>query len=474
MLDTFLWGGATAANQAEGGFDRGGRGVANTDLIPTGSTRTQIQNGQMKSLDSDSSLIYPSREAVDMYDHYLEDLQLFSECGLKAYRLSISWSRIYPRGDEDKPNEEGLVFYEKIFQRCKELGIEPIVTINHFDCPLHLIQEYGSWRSRKMIKFYKNLCNTLFTRYKGLVKYWLNFNEMNMLFHMPFLSSGLAFEPGENHAQVLYQAAHHQFVASAEAVRLAHEIDPDNQVGCMVGYSLSYPNTPNPKDAFATISSDRESYFFSDVQIRGEYPNYVWSDMAEKQVNVQMESQDLSLIKAYPVDFLSFSYYSTRVVAMDNETSSTTGGNIYNSLSNPYLSSSEWGWQIDAMGLRYTMNQLYDRYQVPLLVVENGLGAVDSIDENGEIVDDYRIDYLAQHIAAMKEAVEEDRVPVFGYMVWSIIDLVSAGTGEMRKRYGLIYVDKDDEGRGSLQRKRKESFYWYRQVIESNGRDLSL
>lgn len=467
-------GGATAANQCEGGYDKGGRGLANVDVVPTGKDRFPIITGKQKMFDFDDEHFYPAKETIDMYSHYKEDIALFGEMGFKTYRLSIAWSRIFPMGDDAEPNEEGLQFYEDLFKECHKYGIEPLVTITHFDCPIHLIEKYGAWRSREMIGFYENLCNVIFRRYKGLVKYWLTFNEINMILHAPFMGSGLYFEEGENEEQVKYQAAHHELVASAIATRIAHEVDPENQVGCMLAAGHYYPYSCNPEDVFKAQEADRENYFFIDVQSRGEYPAYALKKLEREGVTIQMEDGDLELLKEHTVDFISFSYYSSRVVSTDPKVNETTSGNIFASVKNPYLEVSEWGWQIDPLGLRTTMNSLYDRCQKPLFIVENGLGAVDEPDENGYVADDYRIEYLAAHLQAMKDAVELNGVDLMGYTSWGCIDLVSAGTGEMKKRYGFIYVDRDNEGNGTLARFKKKSFDWYKKVIASNGEDLSM
>ena len=471
--ENFLWGGATAANQCEGGFDQGGRGLANVDVIPTGKERRAVITGKREMLAFEEGYFYPVKEAIDMYHHFKEDIALFAEMGFKTYRLSIAWSRIFPKGDEETPNEEGLRFYEELFLECRKYQIEPLVTITHFDCPIHLIKEYGGWRNRKMIAFYENLCRAIFTRYKGLVKYWLTFNEINMILHAPFLGAGLTFAEGENEEQIKYQAAHHELVASALATKIAHEIDPENKVGCMLAAASYYPYSCNPKDVWESKKSDRGNYFFIDVQSRGEYPNYGLKMLAEKGITLERTAEDTALLKAHTVDFISFSYYASRVAASEDSGVEKTEGNLFPTIKNPYLEASEWGWQIDPLGLRITMNDLYDRYQKPHFIVENGLGAVDTPNEDGKINDVYRIDYLRAHIAAMKEAIDKDGVELLGYTSWGCIDLVSAGTGEMKKRYGYIYVDRDNEGNGTLARSKKQSFYWYKKVIASNGEDLA-
>lgn len=468
----FLWGGATAANQVEGGYGEDGRGLANVDVVPVGVDRFPIITGQVKHLYFDDKHFYPAKEAIDMYHHYKEDIALFAEMGFTTYRLSISWSRIFPKGDEKEPNEAGLVFYEKLFEECKKYNIEPLVTITHFDMPMYLIKEYGGWRNRKVVGFYENLCRVLFNRYKGLVKYWLTFNEINILLHAPFMGAGIVFEENENQKEIKYVAAHHELIASALATKIAHEVDPENQVGCMLASGKFYPMTPNPLDVFAAQKADRENYFFIDVQSQGEYPPYALKELEREGIKIPFEEGDKKLLKENTVDFISFSYYSTRVATANTEEMDQGEANLLATVDNPYLENTEWGWQVDPLGFRITMNDIYDRYRKPLFVVENGLGAVDTPDENGYVEDDYRIKYLADHIQAMKDAVELDGVDLIGYTTWGPIDLVSAGTGEMSKRYGFIYVDRDDYGNGTLKRTKKKSFNWYKKVIETNGEDL--
>ena len=466
----FLWGGATAANQYEGGYNEGGRGLANVDLAPVGPDRLEVITGKRKMLEFEEGYFYPAKEAVDFYHRYEEDIALLAEMGFKTFRISIGWSRIFPKGDEEVPNEEGLKFYENVFKECRKYGIEPLVTITHFDCPVHLITEYGGWRNRKLIDFYRNLCNVIFKRYKGLVKYWLTFNEINMILHAPFMGAGLVFEEGENEEEVKYIAAHHELVASAWATKIAHEVDPENMIGCMVAAGEYYPMTAKPEDVFKAQEQNRETYSFIDVQSRGYYPSYLMKYLERKGINIDITEEDKRILKENTVDFISFSYYSTRCSSTDPQ--EITSGNIFASAKNPYLKASEWGWQIDPLGFRTTMNNLYDRYQKPLFVVENGLGAVDVPDENGYVEDDYRIAYLRDHIKSMKDAVEIDGVELLGYTTWGCIDLVSAGTGEMKKRYGFIYVDRDNDGKGTLKRSKKKSFEWYRKVIETKGENL--
>ena len=473
MPEGFLWGGALAANQAEGGWNEGGRGMSHSDLIPQGSDRWDVMFGRQKPVD-DPDRLYPCRWGNDFFHHWHEDVELFAEMGFRCYRLSIAWTRILPNGDDAQPNEEGLRFYEELFDECHKYGIEPLVTICHFDTPIALIKKYGGWKDRRMVDAYAHYCEVLFQRFRGKVKYWLTFNEINMLLHMPFMGAGLLFAPGENVQQVKYQAAHHELVASAKAVKLAHEKMPDAMVGCMLAAGQFYPRTCAPADVQAAAEADRDNYFFIDVQSRGEYPVWAKKRMERAGIALQVEPGDKQLLKEGTVDFISFSYYSSRCATVDPELMNKASGNaIMDAVKNPYLKASDWGWAIDPVGLRITMNSLYDRYQKPLFIVENGLGAVDTVEPDGSIHDSYRIDYLRAHIEEMEKAINEDGLPLMGYTTWGPIDLVSASTGEMKKRYGFIYVDKDNEGKGTLARSRKDSFYWYKKVIASDGEDLA-
>ncbi len=468
----FLWGGAIAANQAEGAYLEGGKGLTTVDLLPKGKKRWNIAMGKLESFTPIEGEFYPSHEAIDFYHRYKEDIALFAEMGFKALRVSISWARIFPNGNDDKPNEEGLKFYDDLFDELLKNGIQPVVTMAHFDVPVHLVETYGSWRNRKLVQFFESYAQTIFTRYKDKVKYWMTFNEINMLLHLPFVGAGLVFKEGEDKNQIKYQAAHHQLVASALAVKACHEIIPDAKIGCMLAAGATYPYTSNPDDYYHAMDKDRESFFFIDVQSRGEYPGYAKRFFKDNDLKIEMEDGDLELLKDNTVDYIGFSYYASRTASTDPEVlKNMTSGNVFGSIENPYLEKSEWGWTIDPKGFRITANQLYDRYQKPLFVVENGLGAVDEVNPEGEIHDDYRIDYLRKHLAEMGEAIR-DGVEILGYTSWGPIDLVSASTGEMKKRYGYIYVDKDNDGNGTLERKKKKSFFWYKNVIATNGAEL--
>ena len=468
----FLWGGAIAANQAEGGYKEGGRGLEDCDMLPSGPDRFPVLAG-MKVLDeSDQEHYFPARSGIDFYHRYKEDIKLLAEMGFKVFRLSISWSRIYPHGDEEVPNEAGLAFYEDVFKECRKYDIEPLVTLTHFDCPLYLIRTYGGWRDRRMVTFYKKYCRTVMARYKGLVRYWLTFNEMNMSMAIPG-SAGVKLESGDDPQKLKYQVLHHQLLACAEAIKAAHEIDPDNAIGCMLMSALTYGYTCAPEDQWKVLQKDHKNLAVFDVQVRGYYPSYYLKMMERDGVCLEISDEEKKLIRDNTVDFVSFSYYNSVCESADPEAlKNLADGNGYRGIRNPYLPVSEWGWTVDPLGLRILLNQIYDRYQKPVMIVENGLGAIDKINDDGTISDDYRIDYLRRHIQAMKAAIEEDGVDVMGYTVWGCLDIVSAGTGEMKKRYGMIYVDLDDNGNGTLERRKKKSFDWYKKVIASNGEEL--
>ncbi|MBR0250604.1 MAG: 6-phospho-beta-glucosidase [Synergistaceae bacterium] len=471
----FLWGGATAANQCEGAYDIDGRGLSSVDVIPSGQYRMKVARGELKMLECQTGYEYPSHEAIDMYHHCKEDIALFAEMGFKCYRLSIAWTRILPNGDDDIPNKAGIEFYRSLFQECRKYNIEPLVTIDHFDTPIALIKKYGGWRNRKMIDAYLKYCRVIFSEYKSLVKYWITFNEINMLLHMSFMGAGIVFDEDEPRERIKYMAAHHELLASALAVKLAHEIMPGCKIGCMLAAGNFYPYTCNPNDIFDSLEKDRDNYFFTDVQARGAYPVWAMKRMKRAGLDDICTDEDAKILADGTVDYIAFSYYSSRCTTADPEIfakHAKPGNAVFRSVINPYLKNTEWGWQIDPLGLRITANTLFDRYSKPLFVVENGLGAVDTLTEDGKIHDTYRIEYLRQHLLALRDAITEDGIPVMGFTAWGCIDLVSASSGEMKKRYGMIYVDKDDNGKGTLKRIRKDSFYWYREVIASEGASL--
>ena len=474
----FLWGGATAANQLEGAWNVDGKGLTTAEVVKKAKNRQEFSmNAVTKetlaaAIADKTDKLYPKRRGIDFYHRYKEDIALFAEMGFKAFRLSIAWARIFPNGDEEKPNEAGLAFYDKLFAECHKYEIEPVVTISHYEMPLGLTLKQNGWASRDTIDAYVRYAKVLFERYKGQVKYWMTFNEINAS-TWGFTGTGaLDDELSDQEAmQLRYQALHHQFLASAQAVKFGHQIDPENKIGCMIARMQTYPKTCNPADVRAAQLQDQLNLFFTDIQVRGEYPNYMNRYFAENNIKLQMAENDQALLKEGCVDYLGFSYYMSTVTSAASQVEKASG-NFALGEANPYLEASDWGWQIDPVGLRVTLNEYWDRYQVPLFIVENGLGALDKLEADGSIHDSYRIDYLRKHIIQMQEAIK-DGVQLIGYTMWGPIDLISASTSEMSKRYGFIYVDQDDDGNGSLKRYKKDSFYWYKKVIASNGQDLS-
>lgn len=469
----FLWGGATAANQLEGGYLEGGKGMNLADVMPGGKVRLKVisEPGFDFKIDNEK-YVYPNHDGIDFYHRYKEDIALFAEMGFNTYRMSIAWSRIFPQGNELEPNEEGLAFYDRVFDELKKYNIEPVVTISHYEIPLYLITEYGGWRNREVIGFFERYATTLFKRYKNKVKYWLTFNEINGATHLPILGLGFSPETEETKLQDSFQGLHHQFVASALAVKAGHEIIPGSQIGCMLVYAPTYSFDSNPENVMHALQEQRLfNNYCGDVQVRGEYPAFAKRYWKENGINLDIREGDLEIIKEGPVDFISLSYYMSRTEKKNKTPEEIGQGNLIGGVKNPFLRASDWGWEIDPTGLRIGLNQLYDRYRVPLFIVENGLGAYDKVEEDGSINDDYRINYLREHIEAMGEAIE-DGVELMGYTPWGCIDLVSASTGELSKRYGFIYVDKHDDGSGTLERSKKKSFYWYKNVIATNGQDL--
>ncbi|NIZ18694.1 glycoside hydrolase family 1 protein [Entomospira culicis] len=466
----FLWGGAVAACQVEGAYNKDGKGLSTADVIAHG-----MMNDPTDPIDPNT--FYPYHEAIDFYHRYKDDIKLFKEMGFKAFRTSIAWSRIFPHGDDARPNEAGLKFYDDLFDELIKHDIEPVITITHFETPLSLAHKYGGWADRRLIEYYTRFVRTIFERYKGKVKYWMTFNEINIILHIPFTGGALTVKKGEaGYEQALYSAMHHQFVASATAVKLGHEImGKDAMIGCMIAFGPTYPETSNPLDALKMQEHMRNTTTFSDVQVRGAYPEHYLRELEKKGIKLPIEAGDLEVIKAHTVDFIGFSYYSSHTVS--HKGGGEEQSNFFkNTVKNPYLSpvdesAKEWSWPVDPIGLRYSLHYLQDRYNKPLFIVENGLGAKDVIAEDGKIHDDYRITYLKRHLQEVAIAIDEG-VNLLGYTSWGPIDLVSAGTSQMSKRYGYIYVDRDDHGNGTLKRTPKESFYWYQAVIKSNGAHL--
>jgi 6-phospho-beta-glucosidase len=484
----FYWGGATAANQCEGAYDEGGRSLAETDITTAGDQHhyrvaTYLVDGKVVELPGMVGMppkgaqpvilkdrYYPNHVAVDFYHHYKEDIQLFGEMGMTMFRMSISWGRIYPDPEQEEPNPQGLQFYHDVFAELHKYGIEPLVTISHYDDPLSINLKYGGWQNRHTVDLFVKYARTILEEYKDEVKYWLTFNEINSTLMIPGMM-GIRLDPDQ--AKGLFLKLHHQFLASAETVKIAHAISPDLRVGCMIGGGpSSYAMTCDPDDEIRNLQALQEVFYCSDVMMRGAYPSYsrrIWQQYGFE--GLTLSDEDRQILKEGKVDFYSFSYYATSVVTTHPEVKKA-GGTFSWGPNNPYLKYSDWGSSMDPQGLRYALNLIYDRYQCPIMVVENGLGAYDKVEADGSIHDPYRIDYLRGHIKEMDKALNEDGVDLIGYTTWGCIDIVSAGTGQMAKRYGYIYVDRDDEGNGTLKRTPKDSYYWYKKVIASRGADL--
>lgn len=460
----FLWGGATAANQIEGAYNEGGKGLSIQDVMPKGITETPTEGPTPDNL---------KQLAIDFYHRYEEDIAAFADLGFKVFRFSIAWSRIFPLGDEASPNAEGLAYYSRLLDELEKHGIEPMVTISHYETPLHLARKYNGWTNRQLIGFYENYCRALFENFGARVKYWLTFNEINSVIHEPFLSGGIPTPKDQLTQQDLYQAIHHELVASARATKLARELMPAAQVGCMIIALPTYPLTPDPSDVVAAMHTAQDSYAFGDIHCRGEYPGYLLRRFRDQGIELEITVQDREDLK-HTVDFVSFSYYMSICETADPAKKIKGAGNIMGGVPNPTLKASEWGWQIDPQGLRVVLNDYWDRWQKPLFIVENGIGAVDTlveVDGGKTVVDDYRIDYFNDHLVQAGEAIE-DGVQLLGYTSWGCIDIVSASTAQMSKRYGFIYVDRNDDGTGSLARYPKKSYGWYKEVIASNGASL--
>ena len=480
----FLWGGATAANQIEGGWREGGKGWSVSDAARAhfdADVKDYSRHNQITTQDIEEALAhpedevnYPKRHGSDFYHHYKEDIALMAQMGFKVYRMSIAWSRIYPNGDDEQPNEQGLQFYDDVFDELKKYSIEPLVTMSHYEPPLNLVLNYDGWYSREVVGFFEKYVKTICERYKHKVKYWLTFNEVDSMIRHPYTTGGLIEDrfPGKNFEEVCYQAMHHQFVASALATKICHEIIPDSQVGCMITKLTYYPYTCKPEDVLETQRRMRSIYAYSDTQVFGEYPSTLLSYYKNHNIHIVKQPGDDQIMKQYPVDFVSFSYYMSSCVAADETGLDVTPGNTILAVKNPYLETSEWGWQIDPIGLRISLVDLYDRYRKPLFIVENGLGAKDELTADGQVHDPYRIDYLRKHFKCMLDAIEEDGVELMGYTSWACIDLISESTKQISKRYGYIYVDLDDLGNGTYNRIRKDSFYWMQKVIENNSLDF--
>lgn len=468
--EDFLWGGSIAAHQCEGAWQEGGKGPGMMDYVTTGSYETprHISN------ELEEGYIYPSHTGIDFYHRYKEDIKLFAQMGFKALRISIDWSRIYPNGDDAQPNEEGLQYYHDIVDTLLAYHIEPIITLYHFEMPIHVVHHYQSWLNRETIELYLKFVKTVVNSFKGKVHKWVTFNEMNHIDPtsevtdiFTYMITGLKYSDLDNKKQALALLGYHMTLASVKAIPMIKEIDPENQVGCVFGITPYYPKSCKPEDVLVAFKSTDRDFYQIDAMCNGKFPAYKLKEYERNDIDIHMTKEDEKAFANGRLDFIGLNYYASEVIADqqdENDAQSYFGG-----LENPYLKRSNWGWQIDPVGLRYLLNYAYHRYGLPIIITENGLGAYDEIDKDGKIHDDYRIEYLNAHIKCIMDSVMEDGVECFGYLMWGPIDLVSATTGEMKKRYGFIYVDKQDDGTGTLERKKKDSFDWYKDVIASNG-----
>lgn len=479
----FLWGGAIAANQCEGAWNVDGKGMSVADVAkfkPNIDKKDYVSHWHVSPTDikeakqTDDVIYYPKRHGIDFYHRYKEDIKLFAEMGFKTLRLSISWPRIFPKGIENEPNEAGLQFYEDVFKELRKYDIEPLVTLSHYEMPLYLVDTYDGWVSREVVDMFVKYATVCFKRYKGLVKYWLTFNEIDSVFRHAFTTVGVVeekYESKKKAEEAIYQALHHQFVASSLVTKIAKETDEENQIGAMVTKTMTYPETCNPEDIYLAQKDNRMNFMYTDVQVNGAYPAFVKRYWQKNNFTIHMQEDDEKILSKYTVDFISLSYYMSMVQSIHADQREKVGGNLVTGVKNPYLETSDWGWQIDPKGLHISLIDLYDRYQKPLWIVENGLGYKDKIEKDGSINDTYRIDYFKSHFNAIADAID-DGVEVMGYTSWGCIDIVSASTSQMEKRYGFIYVDVDDFNNGTYNRTKKKSFDWYKQVIATNGEIL--
>lgn len=478
--EKFLWGGALSACQAEGAWNEDGKTMTVPDVMQFNEKNDRKVTKQVTisremidaaKIDMDT-VKYPKRRGIDFYHTYKEDLALMAEMGFRVFRYSIAWARVFPQGDDEAPNETALQFYDSLIDECIRLGMTPLITISHFDMPVVLVDKFGGWYSSELIALYVRYAKVLFERYQGKVHYWVTFNEINMSVKAGPKTLGILNEGQANYEEMLFQGLHHQFVAAAKATKLAHDIDPENKIGSMVAYFTTYPYTCRPEDAVAMQKDDQmKNLYFLDVLNHGAYPYYAETYFKQHGIKLKRTQEELDFIKQYHADFVGMSYYNSMISADDETQLELTNANVHSTYKNPHLPANEWGWQIDPVGLRYTLNHVYDRYHQPIFILENSSGFFDTLEEDHSIHDPYRIDFLKQHIAQMGLAIQ-DGVEMIGYTMWGPIDMISSGTSEMSKRYGFIYVDQDDYGNGTKARYKKDSFYWYKEVIASNGETL--
>ena len=465
--DHFLWGGAVAANQLEGAWQEDGKGLCIADineykgnLPPEKRSNAEMTAAYVNELLNDKQKMFPKRYGIDFYHTYPEDLKLLAGIGFNTLRTSINWARIFPNGDDEEPNEGGLAFYDRLFDEFAKYNIEPMVTISHYEMPLNVALKYNGWYNRKTIDMFVKYCETIFRRYKNKVKYWITVNQINLYEHESFNHLGIPADQVENLTDAKYQGLHNELVACAKAMAIGRQINPDFRFGCMLYHANAHPETGSSENMMEAIRQNHMQYYFTDMSARGGIPSYMWRFYEENNIHVDITPEDEEALKT-TVDFISFSYYYTRNVNEQGEL-----------INNRFIKSTNaWGWGLDPVGLRVALNQYWDRYQLPLMVTENGMGFYDKVEEDGSIHDPYRVEFYREHLKQVKEAIY-DGVDVVGYYAWGPIDIVSCSSCEMEKRYGFIYVDLDNSMHGSAKRSLKDSYAWMKQTIASNGENL--
>lgn len=472
-MSRILWGGATSASQYEGGFTDG-KGLDTQDCrayLPrtsnaTTETRLLTQRQIEEAKKKDSPYYYPFRVGTKGYEYGSADIELLKELDLDIYRLSISWSRLFPTGEEVEPNPAGVSYYDKVLNKLHNAGIKIFITIDHYAIPLNLVEKYGGWTSIKTVAAYMRFSSFLLHKWGAIVDYWLPINEINAGYFSPF--NGVALVKPENdeyNYSDIFLSLHHQFIASAKTIKLGKELKVKGKFCAMISCFCYYPLTPKPEDNLELVENEEiNQWYCMDVLAKGYYPYYAKPFFDKHNINFEISAADKELLRNNTCDVVTFSYYDSCICTAD-ENKNQTAGNLVVTTKNPYLKATEWGWQIDPMGLRTTLHKIYDRYNKPVMISENGLGAKDVLTSDHKVHDQYRIDYFKAHFDQIIKAKEEN-VDVIAYIAWGIIDIVSAGSCEMDKRYGVVYVDADNKGQGTFKRYKKDSFEWYKHFIE--------
>jgi 6-phospho-beta-glucosidase len=475
----FLWGGAIAANQAEGAWREDGKGISVADVnrlkeeLPLEKRYNRdLSTEDVRQALADTEATYPKRFGIDFYRTYKDDLKLLAGTGMNAFRTSINWARIFPNGDDEKPNEAGLKFYDSLIDEIIKNNMRPLITISHYEFPINLALNYNGWYDRRLIEFFTRFCEVVFERYKDKVLDWILVNQVNLIKFESFNHLGVPSDKVTNLLEAKYQAVHNELVACGRAIRIAKKINPHFNIGNMIYDDISYAASCKPEDVLATCKRNQMEYFFSDIAIRGSYPGYALRYFDENNIHIEFGKDDEADLQN-TIDFLAISYYYTMIsdaqsVNQKDEPEIASHNNEY---PNPHIKQSAWGWGIDPIGMRIKLNYFWDRYQIPIVIAENGIGCFDKVEADGSVHDPYRIEYLRAHIEQLKEAIK-DGVKITAYHPWGPIDIVSASSSEMDKRYGFIYVDLDNHGKGSGKRILKDSYHWYKEVVASNGENL--